>query len=122
MTINKKFRFWDGKKMHYWGFVVLPDGMVRVGDEVNWTKGYLMASIGINDKTGKHIFEMDIVKGSFGYDIIAFEEGGFVTKDALLEIGNGCGGSCWVNKKVVKDTKVVGNVFESPLLLQKLLV
>lgn len=121
---DKEFRFWDAqqKKMLYYGFVIKHDGRVCVGDEQNWTRGFLMAWTGLNDKKGEKIWEFDILKHSgFGYDVVVLEKGGFVAHDSFIE-DEGCGGSLWVNRKVHEESVVAGNVFEHPTLLQKVLV
>ena len=66
--------------------------------------------IGLCDKDGTEIYVGDIIESPSGSrEVIVFENGSFLHKDYWTTT-EGCGGSCWVNRKHIESCKVVGNI------------
>lgn len=101
-------RISDTGDYHYWGNIlgtwIKPNEMYgKISDSEQWS--------GLLDKEDKEIYLHDILeywKGHFS--IVAFEDGGFVTKDNIYE-DVGCGSSMWLNRKhIVEDCRVIGSI------------
>jgi len=92
---------------HYWG----GQGAGFVQPRNDW--GYPAYSeqwIGLCDRDGTKIYVGDVIESpSGGRQVIVFEKGSFLHKDDWTTT-EGCGGSCWVNRKHIEVSKVVGNI------------
>lgn len=110
MTRAIKFRAWDGENMQ-WSFKVRAvDGMVtKYNMELDWK---VMQFTGLTDKTGKEIYEGDLVEDKDGeVREIIWHLAGFYFR--------------YKDKKGRPDSyvdsrecKVVGNIYENPELLK----
>ena len=123
-----KYRAWDkhGQKMFANDELIIWNGNVYANDSKKFTcnnlKGwsiddeYLMQSTGLRDKTGKEIFEGDIVKMAKDvyseptyYEVVRHRGGAY----RLESKQHGC--ELWLRHT---DCEVVGNVYENPELLE----
>ena len=123
-----KYRAWDkhGQKMFANDELIIWNGNVYANDSKKLTcnnlKGwsiddeYLMQSTGLRDKTGKEIFEGDIVKMAKDvyseptyYEVVRHRGGAY----RLESKQHGC--ELWLRHT---DCEVVGNVYENPELLE----
>ena len=116
MKREYKFRAWDGEEMIYppqrYG-----SGMIYVGDLFRKFPTSTMEGTPYEDKTGKTIYEGDIL--NFGYDrnFVVIQKERKVSTPAHggsndhvyfgYEIDNGYGSS-W------KNSKIVGNIYQNP--------
>lgn len=98
---------------------------------------YLMQSTNLKDKNGVEIYEGDILpsnynvfsKGELKVQVVRFLDGGFRTLSVYQEwgsygaygkpeIANWHGGKC-LGEEVARKTKVLGNIYENPELLEE---
>jgi len=133
-----KFRAWDNTQNKM--LVVLngvndedciPDGTLPYADVSEWPEVYeLMQFTGLTDKKGKEIFEGDVVKYECEDDL-KVENGKVITamqtflvpiafKDGMFqgEWKNGRGRVSWELARNLKQGEVIGNIYQSPELLQ----
>lgn len=122
-----KFRAWDGKKMNYLDEINLcsvpMSGIVQMKiapDVIVWEKeeSQFMQYTGLNDKTGREIYEGDIVEGiNYNMELIKnpviWEHSGWYIGYAdgerkLIDYLDSC-----------SELKVIGNIYEHPELLKK---
>jgi uncharacterized phage protein (TIGR01671 family) len=124
-----KFRAWNKEysKLYSWEDIIDKKGNCSLywcmlqaqNDEVN---NILMQCTGLKDKNGKLIYEGDIVKIPDDWDIyglfagekreIYFNEGGFRLKPKWDKYSHGN----WLED--TKDFEVIGNIYETPELLE----
>lgn len=85
-------------------------------------KEYFMQFTGLHDNEGKEIYESDIVQCSYGIGIVIFHAGCFMVewiddKEAEMEFLFSKDGRSI--RSGDSSFKVIGNVFESPEIIQK---
>jgi uncharacterized phage protein (TIGR01671 family) len=118
-----KFRAWDKKKKMLYSFVLNIDehGIYWLR---RWTKKWywirntfefiggmddfiIMQSSGLRDKSGREVFEGDIIQFGLIREEVLFTDGSFRTSSDGNDL-------CCYNKKC----EVIGNVYENPELLK----
>jgi uncharacterized phage protein (TIGR01671 family) len=125
-----KFRAWDteNEKMRIHDVVVCNGKQVipvqTSGNDywdATWEEceNILMQSTGLKDKNGVEIYEGDIIVGQFGYkEVVKIQEFNFITRE------DSCAGygfkldSCNLDD-IKKYVEVIGNIYETPELLDK---
>jgi len=121
-----KFRAWDGKQMIYrglhdrnWYSEDLGGGLVKGTHPDDQRLLSTMQFTGLKDKSGKDIYEGDILDSSEKVPLIFevyYEDGGFRygTKDRSVDIS--FSGHTWL-KNILTRFHVIGNIFDNPELL-----
>lgn len=128
MNRERKYRAWDGEKMHYnvapwqWDFVIslawhkcersTGKGILGSGGKegdflvpgIRYEK--LMDWTGLKDKNGKEIYEGDICNGRYGRFKVFFSDGGFHPLCGDINAEN--------DPRLIE---VIGNIYETPELL-----
>ncbi len=108
-----KFRAWDGKKMHIWGFT--PDGFTCPphANFVGPTKMVHMQFTSLHDKNGKEIYEKDIIKPAHSEPMpVCFDES--LAMFAWLEMDNSFYEPTYDDWE---NCEVIGNFYENPDLI-----
>lgn len=123
MCINE-YRVWDKeqKKMLYYDADIVPcltlNGVLQGENHTNVSSRYiLMKYVGIDDKNGKKIYENDIVWRRYPRKKGSYSKWGGSTRKIIR----------WVKTKQKngwniasgKDVTIIGNVFETPELIQQ---
>ena len=126
--MRPKFRAWDGakKEMFKDTFAITESGQVVVveQEDVMSPPDYvfvnhlvIMQSTGLKDKNGKEIFEGDILKSNKYITSVFYERGAYCVKFCRTT-------NTTVTMNVISfiekyKTKVIGNIYENPELLEE---
>jgi len=119
--IEIKYRFWDkiNQEMSDIALMIDGDGIIyewdSYGMDSDETNRYIpIRYTGLKDKDGKEIYEGDIVTNYAIRDVVIFDRGCFVTKNATMPgFPNFRQPLC-----VHDDLKVIGNIYQNPDLLK----
>jgi uncharacterized phage protein (TIGR01671 family) len=128
--IEMKYRVWNVRRwLKNTEVAIMPDGKILIldRDEKIWSENIhyelkVSLNTGVKDKTGKEIFEGDIVTEHHGG--LAFEADFFQTEqvkwDAFgyLPFQRVIGGKMHDFAKNLKEYIVIGNIYENPELLK----
>lgn len=126
-----KFRFWDGSQMvenkdiSYIDFnnkfITVKDKYHDTYKQIDFTEGTLMEYTGLNDRTGKEIYEGDIVRREC---LDLFYEGGPIIGIVKMIDGNWLIEVDYFNGIIlyndIDSNEVVGNIFENENLKESL--
>lgn len=132
-----KFRVWDEEEKTMWRHENI--GYINFYDKVIWLRhgGFLdmdynpctlMQYTGLKDKNGKEIYEGDILLLEKGTKRTVFNVPGGFAIESLDDDLNKYGKEIFVpieglsdeqNASFIKSTKVIGNVYENPELLEE---
>lgn len=117
MTREIKFRAWYNDQMYYgvWPFgahALCRDNFGR--PELLGFDGIVMQYTGLRDKSGKEIYEGDVVRSRHGIATVSFHNASFIFKwdfSALNELMH-----VWKEDGAVQ-VEVISNIYEHPNLL-----
>ena len=117
MNKNLKFRVWDGKRFHEWGYIDKGFGVVFVSPPAPHYVS--QAFTGIKDITGKELYSGDLVECKTTYGDLVKEivwdsdRCGFFMKSSFVAYDTKN-----LYKLSGKRMKIVGNIFETPELIE----
>lgn len=129
-----KFRVWDKKenKMNFTDNATIKQGeAIFFNFMIPWRKNIfsneweLMQYTGLNDRSGKEIYEGDIVRTFNGIGLVKWSSRG---GSFIWDINNGASGiltgengtyiiDAFRDSKNGNEVKVIGNIYENPVLL-----
>jgi uncharacterized phage protein (TIGR01671 family) len=105
MSREIKFRVWDAlrKDMHHYDLSKISNGSYNINPD------HIMQFTGLHDRTGKEIYEGDIVSYyELNPYVILYQDGLYLLENK--ELGN-------VYFPLWGECEVIGNIFENPDLL-----
>jgi hypothetical protein len=114
MNKNLKFRAWDGKRFHEWGYIDKGFGVVFVSPPApHYVSQQFTTKV---DKMGKEIYKGDVVilKGSkFIFEVI-FEDSSY----AIRCTKHSQHGLLFIDINFA-EVEVIGNIFETPEFIEE---
>ena len=118
MNDRFKFRSWDGKQFHYWGWN--DEEEVFFNNALNFKKYPPCQCTGLKDKEGKLIYEGDVIS-CLGLTCGQYEDmQGYILYECMSWVVARVGGEFDGKARLLsmhKNLGVIGNIYENPELM-----
>ena len=123
--MRPEFRAWteEGKAMYYGVYPFRDDALLLSYDEIAFDEVpasdfIVMQSTGLKDKSGKEIFEGDIVRFTLtdGFNYVTNEDGVVTYKLGAFYVVNGLA-EYLISDINTSKVEVIGNIYQNPELL-----